>query len=150
MAASIDRRSDRPRATALLVEDDVVVREMLGAAFEEAGFRVEHASSCEAMARILRRSLEVHVVVVDRHLPDGDGWARIAELRQRQVSRSDVVVIAVTAHLALSNAERALVAGCEAFIEKPCPPSTVVDEAVRLLSSREAKTATRRKPLRDT
>jgi CheY-like chemotaxis protein len=60
------------------------------------------------------------------------------------------VVIATTAHLALSNAERALVAGCEAYLEKPIEPRAVVDEAARLLRSREPSTTTRRKRLRDT
>lgn len=150
MAASALRRSDRPRANVLLVEDDDVVREVLGAAFEEAGFKVEHAGSCEAMARILRRSSVIDVVVVDRHLPDGDGWAFIGELRQKPSLRSDVVVIAMTAHLALTNAERALIAGCEAFLEKPCEPKIVIEEAMRLMSARDPKTTTRRKRLRDT
>lgn len=150
MAASALRRSDRPRATVLLVEDDDVVREVLAGAFEDAGWKVEIAASCEAMARVLRKSTGIDVVVVDRHLPDGDGWACIGELRQGPSSRSDVVVIAMTAHLALSNAERALVAGCEAFLEKPCEPKVVLEEAMRLLSARLPKTATRRRRLRDT
>src|SRR5687768_12463399 len=134
MAASVLRRSDRPQRAVLLVEDDDVVREVLAAAFETAGFTVEHAASCEGMARVLRRK-PIDVLVVDRHLPDGDGWTAAAELRER-AARADLVVIATTAHLALSNAERALVAGCEAFVEKPCEPQALVDEALRLLSSR--------------
>jgi DNA-binding response OmpR family regulator len=148
MAASVLRRSDRPRASVLLVEDDELVRDLLGAAFEAAGWKVEQTASCEGMARALRRS-SIDVVIVDRHLPDGDGWSAASELRERAV-RSDLVVIATTAHLALSNAERALVAGCEAFIEKPCDPSAMVDEAARLLRSRDPSTTTRRKRLRDT
>lgn len=132
------------------MEDDDVVREVLGATFEEEGWKVEHATSCEAMARMLRKSPNVEVVVVDRHLPDGDGWACIGELRQKRSVRGDIVVIATTAHLALSNAERALVAGCEAFLEKPCEPRTVIEEALRLLGSRDPKTTTRRRRLRDT
>jgi CheY-like chemotaxis protein len=150
MAASGLRRSDRPRASVLLVEDDDVVREVLAAAFEAAGWKVEQATSCETMTRALRR-LAIDVVVVDRHLPDGDGWATISQLRQRsRLLRSEPLVIATTAHLALSNAERALVAGCEAFVEKPCAAEKVVEEALRLLGSREPKTTTRRKRLRDT
>src|SRR5688572_28605724 len=114
MAASALRRSDRPNATVLLVEDDEVVREVLAGAFEDRGWKVVQAASCEAMARVLRKASAVDVVVVDRHLPDGDGWVCIGELRQKPSTRSDIVVIAMTSHLALSNAERALVAGCEA------------------------------------
>jgi DNA-binding response OmpR family regulator len=150
MAASALRRSDRPRASVLLVEDDDVVREVLAAAFEAAGWQVEQATSCDAMGRALRR-LSIDVVVVDRHLPDGDGWVTIGQLRRRpRPMRSDPLVIAMTAHLALSNAERALVAGCEAFLEKPCAAQTVIAEAMRLLGSRDPKTTTRRKRVRDT
>lgn len=59
-------------------------------------------------------------------------------------------MIAMTSDVALSNAERALVAGCEAFLEKPCDPQTVVDEALRLLGRREPPTRTRSKRVRDT
>lgn len=147
MASSVLRRSDRSPASVLLVEDDEVVREVLAAAFESAGWKVEQAASCEAMTRVLRRRA-VDVLVVDRHLPDGDGWTSASELR-RKSSNADLVVIATTAHLALSNAERALVAGCEAFIEKPCDPDAVISEAVRLLGSRAPSTTTRRRRLRD-
>lgn len=147
MAASVLRRSDRPRASVLLVEDDEAVREVLAAAFESAGWQVEQAASREAMLRAFRRKTP-DVLVVDRHLPDGDGWSTASALRQKSPD-AELVVIAMTAHLALSNAERALVAGCEAFIEKPCAPEAVIDEAVRLLGSRAPKTTTRRKRLRD-
>lgn len=124
------------------------MREVLAAAFESAGWNVEHAASCEGMSRVFRRKA-VDVLVVDRHLPDGDGWTAASNLRQR-APNANLVVIATTAHLALSNAERALVAGCEAFIEKPCAPEDVVSEATRLLGSRTPNTTTRRKRLRDT
>ena len=130
------------------MEDDEVVREVLAAAFEGAGWNVEQAASCEAMTRVFRRKA-IDVLVVDRHLPDGDGWTAASQLRQKSAN-ADLVVIATTAHLALSNAERALVAGCEAFIEKPCTPDAVVSEAVRLLGSRTPNTTTRRRRLRDT
>ena len=148
MAASALRRSERPRASVLLVEDDEVVREVLAAAFEEAGWKVEQTSSCEGMTRALRRKT-IDVIVVDRHLPDGDGWTAASQVRQRTPS-PDLVVIAMTAHLALSNAERALVAGCEAFLEKPCDPDAVVATAGQLLGSRAPHTKTRRKRPRDT
>src|SRR6185369_7717185 len=148
MAASALRRSDRPRARVLIVEDDGIVLETLAAAFEEAGLEVEHAATCEAMTRSIRRSAP-DVAVVDRHLPDGDGWQTVSELRER-APRPELVVIAITSHLALSNAERALLAGCESFLEKPCDPRSVVEEALRLMSLREPKTTTRRKRLRDT
>jgi CheY-like chemotaxis protein len=147
MAASALRRSDRPRAAVLLVEDDEVVRDVLAAAFERAGWNVEQTTSCEGMARALRRKT-IDVIVVDRHLPDGDGWTAASEVRRRS-PMPDLVVIAMTSHLALSNAERALVAGCEAFLEKPCDPDAVVATAGQLLGSRAPHTKTRRKRPRD-
>lgn len=131
----------------LLVEDDELVRDLLAAAFEQAGWSVDEASSCDGMARLLQRKA-VDIVIVDRHLPDGDGWTAVAELRHR-ATRADLVVIAMTADVALSNAERALVAGCEAFLEKPIEPQAVVETATRLLAARDPKTTTRRRRLRD-
>lgn len=132
----------------LVVEDDELVRELLASAFEDAGWTVEETSSCEGMTRALKRKT-ISVVLVDRHLPDGDGWIAASDLRQR-ATWTDLVVIAMTGHLALSSAERALVTGCEAFLEKPFEPRIVIEMAARLLGSRDPKTTTRRKRLRDT
>lgn len=155
MAASVPRRSGRPAGAAkahvvLLVEDDDAVREVLAAAFEAVGMKVEQTTTRAAAIRAARR-VSPEVIVLDRQLPDGDGWSAAAQLR-RSAGRADgeLVVIAMTSHATLSNAERALLAGCEAFLEKPCDPKSVVDTALRLLSSREATTTTRRRRTRDT
>jgi DNA-binding response OmpR family regulator len=131
----------------VLVEDDEAVREVLAAAFETAGMRVEHAPTREAALRETSR-VSPDVVVLDRHLPDGDGWTAVPQLRRR--AGTELVVIAMTSRVSLSTAERALLAGCDVFLEKPCDPALVVAEAVRLLATRPPTTAVRRKRLRDT
>jgi two-component system, cell cycle response regulator DivK len=141
-------QSRRRAATVLIVEDDEVVRELLGASFEAAGMRVEHAASREAAMRSARRT-RPDALVIDRHLPDGDGWAAVEELR-RLAGNCEMVVVAMTSHVGLRAAERALVAGCDAFLEKPCDPDTVVENARRLLAARSPTTAVRRRSARDT
>lgn len=146
MAASPNRQRGRSPVV-LLVEDDDAVREVLAAAFEDAGMTVAQARTRAESLRIAARG-RPDAVVLDRHLPDGDGWEIVDELR-RQAGSSDLVVIAMTAHVALTSAERALGAGCDAFIEKPCEPAVVVDHAKRLLDARAPNTTVRRRRLRD-
>jgi DNA-binding response OmpR family regulator len=132
----------------LLVEDDQAVREVLAVALEEAGMRVEQVGSRAEALRIASR-VRPDLVVLDRQLPDGDGWQVVDELRRR-TGAADAIVIAMTAHVGLTTAERALIAGCEAFFEKPCEPARVIERAKELLAARTTSTSVRRRiKLRD-
>lgn len=132
----------------LLVEDDEAVREVLAVALEDAGMRVAQAGSRADALRLASR-VRPDLVVLDRQLPDGDGWQVVDELRRR-AGAADAIVIAMTAHVRLTTAERALIAGCEAFFEKPCEPAHVIERATELLAARTRSTAVRRRiKLRD-
>ncbi len=133
----------------LLVEDDEAVREVLAVALEEAGMRVARVGSRAEALRVASR-VRPDLVLLDRQLPDGDGWQVVDELRRRAAGAADVIVIAMTAHVGLTTAERALIAGCEAFFEKPVEPARVIARATELLAARTPSTAVRRRiKLRD-
>lgn len=130
-----------------MVEDDDVARELLVVAAEQAGMRAEQASSRGEAMRVASR-VRPDVVVLDRQLPDGNGWAIVEELRRRARTQP-VIAIAITAHVGLTTAERALLAGCEAFFEKPCNPDAVIARARELLAEPAPTTTVRRRKLRD-
>jgi DNA-binding response OmpR family regulator len=108
----------------LFVEDDSDVRALYGAAMRDAGFFVDEVVSVGEAIEIAAR-LKPDLVVLDRDLVDGDGWDVARALRASPETRATPIV-AFTAHQTRGDLESALVAGCDAYLVKPCAPDTLV------------------------
>lgn len=110
----------------LLVEDDADLRELYGNAMRDAGLLVDEVVTVTEAIEVAER-LRPDIVVLDRRLPDGDGWDVARALK---ASTSEVVrrtpIIAFTSHKQRADVESALVAGCDAFVEKGCAPNSLV------------------------
>lgn len=106
------------------MDDDVVVRELYGRALRGAGFVVEEAPTLGAALDLVER-VAPDVVVLDRDLPDGDGFGAVRALRRNR-RRPDVPVIAFTSHVGADARRAAFAAGCVDFVSKPCAPPSLV------------------------
>jgi DNA-binding response OmpR family regulator len=104
----------------LVVEDDACVRELAVEALRRAAFIVEEAANLQAARAIIAQG-NVDLVLMDRELPDGDGFDLARELVAEDPKRP---VIAFTANVDRAAREKAFTAGCAAFIAKPCSVDT--------------------------
>lgn len=119
-------------ATVLVVEDEILVREMIAEELRDAGFAVLEAGDGEAASGLLSARGSVDVLFTDIRLPGRlDGWA-IARLA-RQL-RSALPVIYATGYTVDRSAE---VPGA-IFLNKPYQPSQVVEIIAKLLSANSA------------
>jgi DNA-binding response OmpR family regulator len=108
----------------LLVDDNADIRELYGSALREAGLLVDELVTVgEAM--LLAEGLRPDIVVLDRRLPDGDGWD-VARAFKASSTMSHVPIIAFTSHQQRADVESALVAGCDSFFEKGSRPEQLV------------------------
>jgi len=110
----------------LLVEDNADLRDLYGNVMRDAGLLVDEVVTVMEAIELAER-LHPDIVVLDRHLPDGDGWdvARALKASASEALRR-VPIIAFTSHNERADVEGALVAGCDAFVEKGCPPASLV------------------------
>jgi DNA-binding response OmpR family regulator len=110
----------------LLVEDDADLLELYGNAMRDAGLLVDEVVTV-AEAIVMAERLRPDIVVLDRRLPDGDGWnvARALKASASETTRR-VPIIAFTSHRERADVEGALVAGCDAFLEKGCAPEALI------------------------
>src|SRR3954454_20030628 len=110
----------------LLVEDNADLRDLYGNAMRDAGLLVDEVVTVTEAIQLAER-LRPDIVVLDRHLPDGDGWDVARALK---ASASDAIrrapIIAFTSQNEGADVESALVAGCDAFVEKGCAPDSLV------------------------
>ena len=115
----------------LIVEDDQDGRRMYAEWLTGAGFRVEQAhNGLQALDRAL--AVLPDIVVTDLNIPGIDGFELTKRLKQDQRT-SAVPVLAVTGYAAFaSDPDRALRAGCDAVLPKPCGPDEL-ESAIRSL-----------------
>ena len=71
-----------PSGLILIVEDDRVLSDTISSGFRAQGWMVRQAFTC-AEVRSMSNSGYLSLLLLDIHLPDGNGWELLGELRQR-------------------------------------------------------------------
>jgi signal transduction histidine kinase/CheY-like chemotaxis protein len=120
---------------ALIVDDDAANREMLTMMLERSGFTAEVASSAMEALRRLEQDGRVKLVLMDRRMPEMDGYEAIARLRELPHGRA-VAVIVVTASGYANERELALAAGADGYLAKPIRSGELMDEISRVCGLR--------------
>ncbi len=119
----------------LIVDDDEIALELLGAAIASAGYEVSTASDgCEAL-EILRTGV-FRVVITDWEMPNMNGIELCRKIRERQ-SCSYVYIILVTSREGAQHVVEGLDSGADDFISKPFHPAELalrVRSGMRMLS----------------
>jgi len=116
----------------LVVEDYQDAREMYAAYLQFSGYRVAEATNgVEAIEKA--RELMPDVILMDLALPKMDGWEATRRLKDDERTR-DIPIVALTGHALAGHAEGARLAGCDAFVTKPCLPDALLEEIRRMLN----------------
>ncbi len=107
----------RPHRTALVVDDQEVMRRAVGRMLETAGFEVWTASGWQDVARILvTRPQGFDVILLDLTMPEVDGLEVFRRLKGRLENPQ---VIAVSGYSGRGTAQQILEEGARAFLQKP-------------------------------
>jgi len=108
----------------LVVEDEAVIREMLGFALTRAGFEVyEAANAAEARARVFEQCPDL--ILLDWMLPDTSG-VDLARRFKHDAATRDLPIIMLTARGEEDDKIRGLEAGADDYITKPFSPRELV------------------------
>jgi two-component system response regulator PilR (NtrC family) len=99
----------------LIVEDDVGLRDTLGAFLSRVGFEVASAHDGHEALELLDREVP-DLVLTDIHMPDLDGLALLAEVKARY---PETIVIMMTAFSSIDSAVEAMRRGAEDYLSKP-------------------------------
>lgn len=106
----------------LLVEDDMALADAVTVHLRGKGFAVDHvASIAEASAALPVAAWDV--VLLDLHLPDGDGLTLIPAVRRRS---ADTLIVILTARDQVSDRIRGLDAGADDYLVKPFDPDELL------------------------
>src|SRR5215213_8862126 len=123
-------RPTMSRATLLLVDDELIVRRLLGDALVRAGYHVEVASSdIEALDRLGRPGIDM--LLVDLRLGDADG-VQVMQAARRLWPRLPIIML--TANGSLSSAIAAVRCGVADYLLKPIDLETLRERVAAILN----------------
>lgn len=113
--------------TALIIDDDPMVRLVLTRILEGAGFDVIEASDgLEALA-CLRQNHAITLALVDWNMPHMNGYEFICAVRTTS-AYSYLRLVMVTARNEIDQVAKALAAGADEYVMKPVTRDTVLEK----------------------
>jgi len=107
----------------LLVDDSVILRDRLAEAFQERGFRVEVARTCDEGLEVFRKQ-PTEMAVVDLRMPGRPGVSLIAELKE---IKPDVLVLILSGFGSIATAIDSIRLGAVNFLPKPADVDDILN-----------------------
>jgi signal transduction histidine kinase/DNA-binding NarL/FixJ family response regulator/HPt (histidine-containing phosphotransfer) domain-containing protein len=114
-------------ARVLVVEDNAVNQKVARRMIEQLGCRVDVAANGREALELLDHG-HYDVVFMDLHMPEMDGFAATAALRERErAGARRSFVVAMTARAMTGDRERCLAAGMDGYVSKPVAADRVAE-----------------------
>ena len=120
----------------LVVDDSLTVRMHLDEGLSEAGFEVLGVSTL-ADARAAIGAGGIDLLILDVHLPDGEGTDLLREIRATETDAQHLPVMLLSSRSAVEDRVRGLFIGADEYAGKPYVMSYVVARAHALVVDRE-------------
>jgi len=122
--------------TILLVEDDVMNREMIARYLEMSGYQVISAGD-GANAVLLARKARPTLILMDMGLPILNGWQATHRIKTAPETQN-IPIIALTAFAMAEDRAKCFAIGCDAFESKPVNFDRLLMTMQKLLPSATA------------
>src|ERR1700754_2053599 len=101
--------------TALVIDDEPVIRQLLQVVLSDVGFKVELIDTLKS-ARARTQLFDYDLVLIDKNLPDGSGLTLCHELRAAGV---DCKLVVMSGYANLASAVEAFQHGVADYLVKP-------------------------------
>src|SRR3954465_7645070 len=119
--------------TVLLVEDDVMNREMIARYLEMSGYRVISAGD-GANAVLLAKKAHPALILMDMGLPILNGWQATHRIKTTPETQN-IPIVALTAFAMAEDRAKCFAIGCDAFESKPVNFDRLLATMEKLLSN---------------
>jgi CheY-like chemotaxis protein len=117
--AGVEPVSGYPSLRILLAEDNEINQRLAVAILQKRGHTVVVAGDGREALAILENQT-IDLVLMDVQMPEMDGFAATAAIRQREkATGAHLPIVAVTAHAMKGDRENCLAAGMDAYVSKP-------------------------------
>lgn len=120
----------------LLVEDNLLNREIAQAILQDAGFTVDTADDGDVAVERLQDSKqgEFDLVLMDIQMPKMDGYAATRQIRTLPSDVANVPIVAMTANAFEEDKQKTIRAGMNAHIAKPIEAGRLMETLAHILT----------------
>lgn len=120
----------------LLVEDNLLNREIVQAILQDAGFTVDTADDGDVAVERLQDSKqgEFDLVLMDIQMPKMDGYAATRQIRTLPSDVANVPIVAMTANAFEEDKQKTIRAGMNAHIAKPIEAGRLMETLSHILT----------------
>lgn len=113
-----------------MVDDDITSLDIVAFVFEKRGFNVERAADGPAAVKFLKDE-EVDLAIFDLMMPGMNGVEAVEIIRKGGLSSAPIIAFTAVDDPELH--ERAIKAGCNSVLTKPCSTDRLVKEIKKYL-----------------
>ena len=125
-------RAEKPRLRILVAEDNPVNQKLAMRLLEKLGYAPVLVESGREALEALKKD-EFDLVLMDVQMPDIDGFAATAAIREKEKSTGKhLPIVAITAHAMAGDRERCLAAGMDGYVAKPVSQQELNKEIDRI------------------
>jgi len=117
----------------LIIEDNPLNMELATDVLTASGYEVLQADNAEA-GIALAQSESPALILLDLSLPGMDGLTAVTVLK-REPGTTLIPVVALTAHAMKGDEEKALAAGCDAYLTKPIQALELPETVRKIIES---------------
>jgi CheY-like chemotaxis protein len=119
-------------ARILIVDDNPTNLKLVAYLVKAKGYEVVTAPDAESAVAAIREQPPA-LILMDVQLPGIDGLELTRRLK-RDPATSKILIVAVTAYAMKGDQDRALAAGCDAYVTKPIDTRTLPETITSLLA----------------
>ena len=119
--------------TALIVDDDPKMRELLTSILENAGYIVEAAADGKEAVKACKK-FPIDVALIDVELPDTKGTKLLGALKELQPR---MVKIIITGYPSIENAVTAVNEKADGYVLKPFDPAGLLEMIRKLVADKK-------------
>ena len=123
------------RNTVLIVDDTPTNISVISAALKDH-FRTKVATNGEKALAIMNSDDRPDLILLDVDLPGIDGLTLTKRLKSDPPT-ADIIIVALTAFAMKADRQRAIAAGCDAYVTKPINTRELPVQVAELLQRRE-------------
>lgn len=107
----------------LIVEDDEVSARFLTDILSDSEPNILTVDTCEGAISALNSNTDISFVLLDVRLPNGNGFDLIPTIKS---TNRKTIIIGQSAYATIEDKQKAMAAGCDAYLTKPIDPDLLI------------------------